>query len=124
MSALRLRQQQTGMSMDETTSASAPDDAARRKEWQDAWGLLSSVRSTLADLLEDVRDEAAEPKELQKKINDLESALKGAFEVERKFNDWLKRQDGGLVAGEIDIDDARRRIGCRLDRLRACCREG
>jgi uncharacterized protein YlxW (UPF0749 family) len=111
------------MSMDETTSASAPDDAARRKEWRDAWGLLSSVRSTLADLLEDVRDEAAEPKELQKKINDLESALKGAFEVERKFNDWLKRQDGGLVAGEIDIDDARRRIGCRLDRLRACCRE-
>ncbi|WP_341213552.1 hypothetical protein [uncultured Limimaricola sp.] len=112
------------MSMGETTRASGPDDAARRKEWQDAWGLLSSVRSTLADLLDDVRSEAGEPKELQKKISDLESALKGAFEVERKFNDWLKRQDGGLASGEIDIDDARRRIGCRLDRLRACCREG
>lgn len=110
--------------MSEMTGPSGPDEAARRKEWEDAWLLLSSVRSTLADLLTELRSDAVAPKDIQKKISDLESALKGAFEVERKFNDWHRRQDGGLAADEFDLDEAWRRIGCRLDRLRACCREG
>ncbi|WPY95067.1 hypothetical protein T8T21_02780 [Limimaricola variabilis] len=111
------------MTTDDTGGVTAAEQAARRKEWEDAWTLLSSVRSTLADLLEAARYETGVPREISKKISDLESALKAAFEVERRFNDWLKRQDGGLAAGEIDLDDARRRITCRLDRLRACCRE-
>ena len=110
--------------MGERTDPPESNDAARRKEWEDAWMLLSSVRSTLADLLAELRGEVGNPKDITRKISDLESALKGAFEVERKFNDWLGRQGGGLAAGEIDVEDARRRIGCRLDRLRACCREG
>ncbi|MGR3464300.1 hypothetical protein [Limimaricola sp.] len=110
--------------MNEMTGPDGPEAAARRKEWDDAWQLLSSVRSTLADMLSELQCDQGAPKDLQRKISELEAALKTAFEVERKFNDWIGKQDGGLADGEIDIEAARRRISCRLDRLRACCREG
>ena len=115
---------EAGEHMDEVTGPDGGQAAARRKEWEDAWRLLSSVRSTVADMLEDLRSDVGAPRDLQKKISELEAALKTAFEVERKFNDWLGKQGGGLADGEIDIEAARRRIACRLDRLRACCREG
>ncbi|SDE19518.1 hypothetical protein [Limimaricola pyoseonensis] len=111
--------------MNDLTGPPGLTDAARRKQWEDAWAYLGSVRSTLADLLAEAREaDSGSMRETISKISQLESALKTAFETERKFHDWLSKQSGDLAAGEIDLDAARHRIGCRLDRLRACCREG
>jgi hypothetical protein len=110
------------------TSESHPSHP--RKVWDDAVTLLSAVRSTLADLLEDVRSgEPGSLKEVAAKQAELETALKRAFEAEGRFHEWQAKQagrDGKAAAagvGEIDFDALRHDIACRLQRLRDCCQD-
>ena len=112
--------------MDQTNRPPVVTDAeiggGRQKLFEDCIGLLSSVRSTLADLLLDVQTGGfGAVKDLVGKQSELEQALRRAMDTEQKFNDWQAKQRGELGPDEIDFDALRRDIGCRLDRLRACC---
>lgn len=94
----------------------------QKKLFEDCIGLLTSVRSTLADLLEDVQTGGfGAVKDLVGKQSELEQALRRAMETEQKFNEWQAKQRGDLAPDEIDFDTLRRDIGCRLDRIRSCC---
>ena len=111
--------------MDEDFDATLPMEGGTRKEFEDALVLLGSIRSTLADLLRRATDgDLGALAELGKKHAQLEGAVKQAFETEKKYNEWVARQTGTLRGGELDLAEARAQIGCRLARLRACCREG
>ncbi len=100
------------------------ETAAKLQELHDMRALLVSVRSTLATLLVAVQSgEADGIRDLVTKHKELETALKRIFDTERAFNDWYAEHTGGGAAGDIDLDDIRQQIGCRLARLRACCRE-
>lgn len=107
--------------MDPVEHAGSPKEL-----YEDSLVLLASVRRTVAELLEDVgpgqtRAVAALPAE----IAALQKALKSAIDLERAYHEWKgKPDDGGGAVAAIDMDRARHDIGCRLDRLRACCRSG
>jgi len=98
--------------------------------------LLTSVRSTLADLLREVREgDGNTLRQLVLTQAELEIALRRAIETEQKFNVWNEKNvatgqaagksgaggGAGSGGGEIDLDAVRYDIGCRLARLRACC---
>jgi hypothetical protein len=111
--------------MHDTKNAGGPlgDDPSRL--FDESLLLLSSVRGTLAGLLEDLMSgNASVLKDIASKHAELETALKRAFETEQRFNDWNARRTGGVVPGEVDFASARNEIGCRLARLRACCDPG
>ena len=97
-------------------------NGGQKKLFEDCIGLLSSVRSTLADLLLDVQTGGfGAVKDLVGKQSELEQALRRAMDTEQKFNEWQAKQRGEHAPDEIDFDALRRDIGCRLDRIRACC---
>ena len=54
---------------------------------------------------------------------DLGALLDLAVKMEQKINDRHGHHTGNEISGDVDVDldDARYEIGCRLDRLRACC---
>lgn len=56
-------------------------------------------------------------------FSDIRRWIRLALEAEKSLAE-RKREDGG-VAGSyaLDLDRARTSIGCRLDRLRRCCRQ-
>jgi hypothetical protein len=111
--------------MDDTTKATIPsDNAGLREELDDARKLLTSVRRTLAGLLESVREGQGSLSEIVKKHGELETALTRVFQTEQKYNDWLAKRSGDLAPGEIDFEALRDEIGCRLARLVECCQEG
>ena len=92
---------------------------------------LTSVRETLADLLRaEQRDRRGSIREISAKLKELESALVRAIDTEQKYHDWKSRRDGatdrrgGGRDDDLDLDAVRSQIGCRLARLRECCREG
>ena len=104
-----------------TTLASGEDI---QRHFEDAIGLLRSVRRRLSQLLEDA--EAGEPgalREIGQKQSELETALKRAFDAEERYNDWQARTSGLRQASEIDFDALREDIACRLNTLRSCCQE-
>ena len=108
--------------MDQKSRPPVGTDGGQKKLFEDCIGLLSSVRSTLADLLLDVQTGGfGAVKDLVGKQSELEQALRRAMETEQKFNDWQAKQRGEHAPDEIDFDAVRRDIGCRLDRLRDCC---
>jgi len=107
--------------MDQTKGIPGGPGGEVRKQLDDGRVLLSAVRSSLADLLADVRGgNAGALKELATKQSELERALARVFDAEQKYNEWLARETGELVCGDIDFDAARREIGRRLSRLREC----
>ena len=97
-------------------------------------GRLEAQRDEIAQTLEDL---AADLRALQGKLRtgevkkqdigvaaaDLRYWLKALRETEAEL-DTLRRKDSEVVgAYGIDLETARFEIGCRLDRLKACCRE-
>jgi hypothetical protein len=111
--------------MDDTTKATIPSgDGGLTQELKDARTLLTSVRRTLVDMLELARDGDLPVQEVVKKQAELERAVISVFNTEQKYNEWVARETGKLLDGEIDFDTLRDAIGCRLDRLRSCCQDG
>jgi hypothetical protein len=93
--------------------------------FEDAIGLLRSVRRTLRNLLERAEDgDDAVLKEIGLKQSELESALKRAFDAEERYNDWQARTSGLRNAAEIDFAALREELACRINTLRDCCQEG
>jgi hypothetical protein len=57
---------------------------------------------------------------------ELERAVARILEAEQALNEWHDGRDddgrGAGTRGDIDFDAVRHEIGCRLSRLRECCR--
>jgi hypothetical protein len=109
--------------MDDTSRAAIATDGGFEKEIEDARALLTSVRRTLALLLVEVQEgDAGALKEIAGKQSELESALRRVFDTEQRYHEWRNRQAGAAAPGDIDFDLIRHEIGCRLHRLRECCK--
>jgi hypothetical protein len=88
---------------------------------KEARQLYRSINETLTRILDDLHSgQLGEVKDLAAKQKQLETAVVHAQKLEAEFNDKFGT---GLGEGEIDFDRARYQIGCRLARLRRCCRE-
>ena len=109
--------------MDDITRPPDLADGGHKKLFNDCIGLLSSVRSSLSDLLGQARaGDLGKVKDLTQKQSELEQALRRALETEQKFNEWQAKQRGNARPDDIDFETIRNTIGSRLDRLRNCCR--
>ncbi|MDR9429054.1 MAG: hypothetical protein RI538_12230, partial [Salibaculum sp.] len=83
--------------------------------------LNRSINETLNRILADLQaGRLDEVRDLATKQKQLETALAQAQKLEAEFNE---RFGTGLESGEIDVRRARLEIGCRLARIRRCCRE-
>ncbi|SLN54618.1 hypothetical protein [Roseisalinus antarcticus] len=82
--------------------------------------ILSSLVNTLTDLLERAIDgDVRAVKEMPLKAAELETALRRADDIERKYLDWHAKHAGTLAAGALDLDAAREEIARRLARIHA-----
>ncbi|MGJ8603865.1 MAG: hypothetical protein ACSHXH_07020 [Marivita sp.] len=85
---------------------------------------MRTIRKMVADLREKVEaGEIGTAVEAAKALADLRAWLKHAKETEVQIE--RHRREHASIAGAygLDLDAARDAVGCRLDRLRQCCRE-
>ncbi|MFY0596090.1 MAG: hypothetical protein JXQ85_06645 [Cognatishimia sp.] len=93
---------------------------------------FDAVRQTLAHLtlsLRGLEDEvmAGEPasvREASKLLADIRTWSRLAIETEARFEKRRQEKEGIVDGYALDLVEARRTIGCRLARLRKCCRSG
>ncbi|MGR3271315.1 hypothetical protein DU478_04845 [Thalassococcus profundi] len=87
--------------------------------------ILRTLKSQLNALNERVAEkDLGDPAAAGKLLGEVRYWLKAARETEAEL-DTAKRQRDGISEGYgIDLDHARTEIGCRLARLRTCCRSG
>ncbi len=114
------------MTIDDTTTASGDADRRLHSLFLDCETSLTSVRETLAEMVRDLSDgTGGNIRDISAKHRELETALMRAIETEQKYHDWKAKRDGqkGHRPDDFDLDAARHQIGCRLARLRECCRE-
>ncbi|WP_241962884.1 hypothetical protein [Thalassorhabdomicrobium marinisediminis] len=100
-----------GPSTDHTTAAARIEEARQ---------LFETIGTTLSAVLElvsagDFKDIDLLPRQMAR----LTDALADIRKKEADFNEKFSDQPAG---GEIDFDDLRHEIGCRLNRIRQCCR--
>ena len=69
-------------------------------------------------------EEPGHVREALRCAGDIRQFIKHAYEVEARYNDERRKELG--IAGDVgfDLGAARDSIGCKLDRLRACCGAG
>ena len=85
---------------------------------------LRTIRKMVADLREKVEaGETGTSSEAAKALADLRAWLKHAKETEVQIERHRREHAGIAGAYGLDLDAARVAVGCRLDRLRKCCRE-
>lgn len=93
---------------------------------------FDAVRQTLAHLTRSLRGledevmagDAAAVREASKLLADIRTWSRLAIDTEARFEERRKEQQGIVDGYALDLVEARRTIGCRLARLRRCCREG
>ena len=88
---------------------------------EEARQLHRNINETLREVLRQITagnlgDVALLPKQMAQ----LNVVIAESQKREAEFND---RHGTGLREGDIDFDDLRYQIGCRLGRIRECCRE-
>ena len=86
---------------------------------------LRTIRRMVTELRERVEaGETGTGSEASKALADLRVWLKHAKETEVQIE--RHRREHAAIEGAygLDLDAARVAVGCRLDRLRQCCREG
>lgn len=86
---------------------------------------LRAIREMVAALRSKVEaGETGTSGEASKALADLRTWLKHAKETEVQIE--RHRREHAAIDGSygLDLDAARVAVGCRLDRLRTCCREG
>lgn len=95
--------------------------------------LLRSLQRSIQDLRQTAEDlkrqivagEDADLTSGKRQVDELGRLIRSCQNVEERFVDERNRQAGIAAGGyALDLDRARAEIGCRLARLRACCREG
>ena len=95
------------------------DQKSAAERIQEAKQLYETIGETLSTVLELVR--AGDFKDIDlmpKQMTRLTDAIAEVRKKEAEFND---RHGTGLAEGDIDFNDLRREIGCRLGRIRKCC---
>ena len=91
--------------------------------------LLNSVRE-LRHVIDSLNKKAAEGEDVdlalvQKILSPADGVIRNCVKLEMILNDQQNRERGIAQAGyAVDLDTARFEVGCRLARLRACCRPG
>lgn len=90
-------------------------------------GMLAAIARKMALILEKEQADTAQTIVRVARVQiDLERAVARIMEAERAWNDWNNRTGGAgdhpAAGGDIDFDAVRHEIGCRLARLRECCR--
>ncbi|MCE8506909.1 hypothetical protein KQ247_00305 [Ruegeria pomeroyi] len=95
--------------------------------------LLQSLENSIRDLRNAAEDlqkriRAGEDGDLAgygKQMGQAASLIRECQKVEASFAEQVRREAGIAQGGyALDLDRARSEIGCRLARLRKCCREG
>ncbi len=101
-----------GMAIAEKTAAERIEEARRlQKE-------IGDTLNAVLDLVKqgDFQDITLLPRQMSR----LTDAIADVRKKEAEFNDRFRT---GLAEGEIDFDQIRREIGCRLGRIRRCCKQ-
>lgn len=84
---------------------------------------ISEFRDDLRDLSEQVRSgEDNAVAVAGRLLLEIQRSLRQAKETEAKIERRRKQREGVVHDYAVDLDDARYQIGCRLGRLRQCCR--
>ncbi|SEQ64576.1 hypothetical protein [Thalassovita taeanensis] len=91
-------------------------------------GALNTVEAQLRDITSELsalqtrlrEGDLGAVKDASKVSSELRQWLRIAFELEAGFEERKKRQSGVVRDYALDFEDARTKIGCRLDRLRKC----
>ncbi|THD74638.1 hypothetical protein E7681_06600 [Thalassobius vesicularis] len=86
---------------------------------------LEELRADMATMQARLKDgDIAAVKDGQKTVTEIRHWLRIAMELEMEFAKRQQKHAGLVHSYAIDFDEARDRIRCRLDRLRACRRAG
>ena len=104
----------------------AADEAELADMRRDAVALLTTVRKSVATLLDAVMldaDSHPDVRELTVRTGEYEKAIRVYLEIQLRLDELFAKHAGVIAAYEIDFDDVRHTIGCRLDRIRQCCAE-
>lgn len=111
--------------MKNRTNGSGGDAGTATEALRASVALIEGMTGTLAGVLVELRaGQFARVGDLIGLQQGLEIALMRAIGLERIIHEWSIETDGrGGGDGDLDLDAARDAIGCRLDRLRACCHE-
>ncbi len=83
----------------------------------------------LLDLIGEVHDRIKKGdmetrSETAKVLGELKYWLRAARETELELEAIIRKEEGIVDTYGLDLEAARFAVGCRLDRLRACCAEG
>jgi hypothetical protein len=95
-------------------------------------GHIGEIVEQLKDLKRELRmvqgyvqsEEPGHVREALRCAGDIRTFIRHAYEVEAKYNEERRRELGLAGDAGFDLDAARAEIGCKLDRLRACCAAG
>jgi hypothetical protein len=106
--------------MSKQNGGTTTDQKSAAERIEEARRLYETIGETLSTVLElvkagDFKDIDLMPKQMTR----LTDAIAEVRKREAEFND---RHGTGLSEGDIDFDELRREIGCRLGRIRRCCR--
>jgi hypothetical protein len=91
---------------------------------------IERVRKTLAQItrtLEALEIELTEGdpsamKDANKLLSEIRTWCQRAMDTEARFDERRRKQTGSEHGSALDLEEAKRTIGCRLARLRTCCR--
>jgi len=103
--------QSGGMTTEQKPAVERIEEARRLYE------TIGETLNTVLDLVKagDFKDIDLLPKQMTRLTDTIAEARKKEADFNDKFGD-------GLGEGDIDFDVLRREIGCRLGRIRRCCR--
>lgn len=103
--------QSGGKTTEQQSAAERIEEARRLNE------TIGNTLSVVLDLVQagDFKDIDLLPKQMARLTDTIAEIRK----KEAEFNDKFGK---GLAEGDIDFDQLRREIGCRLGRIRRCCR--
>lgn len=107
--------------MTNQTGGNTTEQKVAAERIEEARQLNRNIVQTLRAVLElveagDFKDIELLPRQMAQLTNVFADSRKREAEFEGKFGNELAQ-------GEIDFDALRRDIGCRLDRLRTCCKK-
>lgn len=99
------------------------DIARLEGDLEDVRSILGEFEETIRDLRERVRaGEVDKLRDAGKTLSELRAWLKLAKETEAQLAEYARKEAGIVGSWGLDLDRARDEIGCRLARVRACCR--
>ncbi|WP_047995658.1 hypothetical protein [Puniceibacterium sp. IMCC21224] len=86
---------------------------------------LRNIRRELSALEKEVQaGDVGQAREAGKTLADIRYWLKAARETEAELENVKRARVGVAHSYGLDLERARSEVGCRLARLRRCCREG